>query len=80
MSTFSKSEKKRIARVLEAQRRVVDMNLSDNGYANDHGGCPNCGDTGGVFTILYELEQAFGIRRADGTLNKSVMPSRKSVL
>ena len=39
--SFSKSEKKRINRVLRAQRMLIDQ-IAD--YTNDHGGCPNCGD------------------------------------
>lgn len=67
--SFTLREKKKIAAVLEAQRRTVDASLCGNGYTNEHGGCPNCGDTGGVFTILSELEQHFGLRDAAGKLN-----------
>jgi hypothetical protein len=39
------------------------------GFNNGNGGCPNCGDNGGFRTLMYQLEQAFGLRDADGKLN-----------
>ena len=71
--SFTLKEKRKVAQVLKAQRAVFNAGLGDSLYNNDHGGCPNCGDTGGHFTLLYELEQAFGLRDADGKLNVKAM-------
>lgn len=75
MTHFTLREKKKIAAVLAAHRDLVQANLSSNGYINDHGGCPNCGDTGGIHTLLYELELAFKLRNEHGVL-KVAAPRR----
>jgi len=60
---FTKTEKRKIAAVLAAQQQKFKAGLSDAGYNNGDGGCPNCGDTGGFHTLMYELERAFGLKR-----------------
>jgi hypothetical protein len=68
-TSFSLKEKRKIAEVFKVQRKIFDAGLSNAGYNNDHGGCPNCGDTGGFHTLMYELEKAFGLRNEPGDLN-----------
>jgi hypothetical protein len=61
--TFTAAEKTKIAAVLAAQEAKFEAGISESGYNNSDGGCPNCGDTGGHFAVLYELRKLFGIRR-----------------
>jgi hypothetical protein len=57
---FTKAEQKKIAKVLTAQKEKFKAGISECGYNNDDGGCPNCGDIGGFYYLMYQLEQAFG--------------------
>ena len=60
--TFTAAEKAKIAAVLAAQEATFEAGIGSSGYTNCNGGCPNCGDTGGHFAVLYELRKLFGIR------------------
>ena len=59
---FTKAEQKKIAQVLEAQGKKFEEGIGHSGYNNSDGGCPNCGDTGGFYTLISQLSEAFGIK------------------
>jgi hypothetical protein len=60
--TFTAAEKTKIAAVLAAQQAKFEAGINCYGYNNSNGGCPNCGDIGGHFAVMYELRKMFGIR------------------
>ena len=60
--TFTAAEKAKIAAVLAAQEATFEAGIGESGYNNEDGGCSNCGDTGGHFTVLYQLRKLFGIK------------------
>jgi len=61
-SKFTAAEKKKIHAVLVAQESKFWAGLSTSGYNNSDGGCPNCGETGGFYNVMYQLRKAFGIK------------------
>lgn len=76
---FSLKEKRKIATVLAQQRDMFESSRHPgSGFTNGHGGCPNCGDAGGFFQVMFALETLFGLRKEDGTMRPACKPLRRA--
>ena len=57
---LTSAQKNALLAVFEAERKKLETrtDVYDNTL-----GCPNCGDVGGSYSLLYRLELALGLRK-----------------